>query len=211
MYENLNTNGLYRFCITIVNMAYINFLWILFVITGFGVFGLFPSTVAIFSTVRQFIKGNNDFPIFQSYWQTYKTHFLKSNLIGFCYIFAGIVIYFDVMYFSSPTSILSLILLYFFRIVAVIYLIFGLFLFPVYVHYYQEKWWRYFKSTAAFMMMSPLTVIAGVAGIFAVISIFRILPGLIPVFMCSSIAYFLMLISFSGFDKIEQRLESQYQ
>src|SRR5690625_1258451 len=129
--DNLHTNGLYRLSVAVVKMAYINFLWILFVILGLGLFGLFPATVAIFSTVRQWIKGNHHFPIFKFFRKKYKTNFINSNLLGFGYVFIGVVIYSDIIYFSSPTSILSLTLLYFFRILAVVYLIFGLFLFPV--------------------------------------------------------------------------------
>lgn len=200
--EDNYLNGIHKFSVFILKLAYINFLWILFMIAGFGIFGFFPSTIATFSVVRQWIMGNPDTPIFKTFWDTYKKEFLRSNMLGVTYVFIGLILFIDIKYFSTPTNTITLILFYFFWVVAIIYLIFGFFLFPVYVHY-QNKWWEYFKSTFMIMLVSPLTVLSFIVIILGAGTIMRVIPGLIPLFSCSGIAYALMLMSFRVFNRIE--------
>ncbi|MCM3617872.1 YesL family protein [Sutcliffiella horikoshii] len=202
MNNNQFMDGFYRFCLMFIKLAYLNILWMLFILIGFGVLGLFPSTIAMFGIVRQWIKGNADLPIFQTFWQTYRKEFGKGNMMGITYLLAGIILYIDILYFSSPKSVITLVLYYFFWVVTFLYLLLGVFLFPVYVHY-QSKWWQYFKSTAMVMLMNPLVVIAFLIILSGGWLILRAIPGLIPLFSGSMIAYALMLVSYKAFDKVE--------
>jgi uncharacterized membrane protein YesL len=195
-------DGFYKFCLMFTKLAYVNLLWMLFTLAGLGVLGFFPSTVAMFTVVRQWVKGNTDAPVFGTFIKTYKKEFIKANLLGVTYFSAGAILYIDILYFSSPSSIFMLILYYFFWVLTCVYLLLGVFLFPIYVHY-QAKWWHYFKSTLLIMLMNPIVVAAyllvlGGAGI-----LIRALPGLIPLFSGSVVAYALMLISYKAFNKVE--------
>ncbi|MBM7618465.1 putative membrane protein YesL [Bacillus tianshenii] len=202
MSNNHYMDGFYKFCLMFARLAYLNLLWILFILAGLGVFGLFPSTVAMFTVVRQWVKGNTDAPVFRIFIGTFKKEFIKANLLGVTYLAAGVILYIDILYFSSPSNLGLLILYYFFWVLTGIYLLLGVFLFPVYVHY-QARWWHYFKSTLLIMLMNPLVVAAfllilGCGGV-----ILRALPGLIPLFSGSFMAYALMLVSYKAFNKVE--------
>ncbi|MGY3714685.1 YesL family protein [Sutcliffiella cohnii] len=200
--DNQYMDGFYKFSFMFARLAYLNILWLLFILLGLGIFGFFPSTVAMFAIVRQWVKGNRDIPVFQTFWLTYKKEFMKSNLLGISYGFIGLILYVDILYFSSPSSAVMLVLYYFFWVVTFIYLLLGVFLFPVYVHY-QTKWWNYFKSTILLMFMNPLVVVAFILIIASSVIILRALPGLIPVFAGSVTAYALMMISYKAFNKVE--------
>ncbi|MCK6206151.1 YesL family protein [Bacillus infantis] len=202
MTNNPHMDGLYKFCLMFVRLAYVNLLWIFFTLLGAVFLGFFPSTAAMFAIVRQWIKGNKDLPLFQTYWNTFKKEFVKANMIGAAYFGAGIILYIDILYFSSPANIGLLILYYFFWVTAFLYLLLGTFLFPVYVHY-QAKWWQYFKSTFMIMLMNPLAVLAHLAILIGVAIILRALPGLLPLFAGSAMAYALTLVSFKAFSKVE--------
>ena len=39
----------------VMQLAYINLLWILFTLLGFGIFGLFPSTAALFAVTNEWV------------------------------------------------------------------------------------------------------------------------------------------------------------
>ncbi|CAG9621155.1 YesL family protein [Sutcliffiella rhizosphaerae] len=207
MPNNSYMDGFYKFCLMFARLAYVNILWIFFILLGLGIFGFFPSTVAMFTLIRQWVQGNVDEPVFRTFWNTYKREFVKTNLIGITYYAAGLILYIDILYFSSPHTIFLLFLYYFFWVLTGIYLLLGIFLFPVYVHY-QLKWWQYFRSTLLIMLMNPLVVVSfllvlGGAGI-----LLRAIPGLIPLFSGSAITYILMLISYRTFSKMEALTDS---
>ena len=199
-------NSYVKFCIFFVKLAYINLLWLLFIVLGIGILGFFPATMAMFSIVRQWIMGNNEGSIFNSFWNIFKREFITANVIGASYVLIGFIIYFDILYFSTPESIAGIIIYYFFWLVAVIYVLFGIFIFPVYVHY-ENGWWKYYKSTLMIMVLNPLTVIVVIFYIFGIVFLLRILPGLIPFFSGSAIGYMVMLLSYRSFIKTEQTLD----
>lgn len=199
-------NSYVKFCAFFVKLAYLNLLWLLFIVLGIGILGFFPATIAMFSIIRQWIMGNNEGSIFSNFWNIFKREFITTNLIGASYVIIGFIIYFDILYFSTPASIAGIIIYYFFWLVAVIYVLLGIFLFPVYVHY-KNGWWKYYKSTLMIMVLNPLTVIAVIFYIFAILILLRILPGIIPFFSGSAIGYMVMLLSYRSFIKTEQTLD----
>jgi uncharacterized membrane protein YesL len=85
---------IYRICIWISKLAYINLLWILFSLIGLVVLGITPSTVGIFAVVRKWLReGIDHTPILQTYWTTYKKEFWRANLLGFVFLIIGIILY----------------------------------------------------------------------------------------------------------------------
>ncbi|KMK78067.1 YesL family protein [Alkalihalobacillus pseudalcaliphilus] len=203
-------NGFYKFSIMFMRLAYVNLLWLLFMAAGLILFGFFPATIALYTVVRQWVRGNLDVPVFQTFFQTFKSEFVKGNAMGLVYFVIGFILYIDILYFSSPTTITSLIFYYFFWVVTFIYLLVGFFIFPVYVQY-QQKWWNYFRTSIFIMLMNPVVVISYILLIGSTGIIMRALPGLIPLFSGSALAFALCMISQRGFRKMEQIQEEREQ
>ncbi|WP_413377404.1 YesL family protein [Alkalihalobacillus sp. 1P02AB] len=203
-------SGFYKFSMLFVRLAYINLLWLLFIALGLIIFGFFPATIAMFTVVRQWVQGNLEVPVFSTFFHAFKKEFLKGNMLGLSYLLIGFILYIDILYFSSPSTIITLVLYYFFWVVTFIYLLLGFFLFPVYVQY-QNKWWRYYKSSLLIMVLNPLVVISYILMIGVAAIILRALPGLIPLFSGSALAFGLMLVSYRAFVKVEDLQEKGEQ
>jgi uncharacterized membrane protein YesL len=59
------TNGVYRFCEWVTRLAYLNLLWIMFSLAGLVVFGVMPSTIAMYTVTRRWLTEDVDIPIFK--------------------------------------------------------------------------------------------------------------------------------------------------
>ncbi|MED4040800.1 YesL family protein [Niallia taxi] len=128
------TNGIYRFCEWVTRLAYLNLLWGLFTLCGLVVFGIGPSTVAMYSVSRQWLLGNTDIRIFSSFFAAFKQEFRKANLLGFILLGLAAIFYVDFKIMESmneETSVMAIILLS----LLLVFTVLLLFVFPVYVHY----------------------------------------------------------------------------
>ncbi|WHY02787.1 DUF624 domain-containing protein [Neobacillus sp. DY30] len=112
----------------ILNLVYVNFLWILFTILGVGIFGIGPSTYALVSICRQWIRGQS-LPVFKTYWKYYKESFIESVIISWLYLIGGIVLIVDLMHVSNWYIRVALFLISFVYLLSLIYI------FPIMAHY----------------------------------------------------------------------------
>ncbi|MGG0737666.1 YesL family protein [Niallia taxi] len=113
---------------SILNLVYVNVLWVLFTLLGLGVFGIGPSTYALVSICRQWIRGNR-IPVFETYWKYYKENFKESVLISWIYLFVGFVIAVDLL------TVINWYLRAALLIVGFIYLLSLVYIFPIMAHY----------------------------------------------------------------------------
>lgn len=114
---------------TILKLVYINFLWWLFTLLGLGIFGAGPSTYALVSIMRQWIRGNTSIPTFSSYWKYYKESFKESVVISWIYALIGYVLVIDLLYVSNWY------LKVFFVIISLLYFLSAVYIFPLMAHY----------------------------------------------------------------------------
>lgn len=199
---------IYRAAEWIMRLAYVNFLWLLFTIMGLIVFGLFPSTVGVFTVARQWIKRDTEIPVWHTYWQAYKKEFVKANIVGYVFAVIGYIVYLDMKFFQLQGGMLFVILSYAFLIVFIIYMVMALFLFPVYVHY-ELKTLQYLKQTFFIVMLRPLDVLFAVAGFIAVYYLMLFVQVLMLFFGMSVMAVVLMWIAYRSFHKLEIKIEKQ--
>src|SRR5690625_78727 len=113
--------GYYKFSVWITRFAYLNLLWILFTLLGFIVFGFMPATAAMFAVVRKWNMGEDDIPIFKTFWKAYREDFLKTNGLGLILFFIGYILIMEfkilrlqesVIYFIVSFSVLAILILY---------------------------------------------------------------------------------------------------
>lgn len=128
------TNGVYRFCEWITRLAYLNLLWLSFSLVGLVVFGITPSTVAMFTVVRKWLAGDTDFPIYKTFFAAFKKEFVKANIVGLILFGIAALFYVDFMIFGlmnqEPTYVTVI-----FTSLLTVFGVLVLFLFPVYVYY----------------------------------------------------------------------------
>lgn len=186
-----------------IELIYINVLWILFTVLGLGIFGLFPATVAMFTVIRKRIVGEENIKIFHTFSRTYRAEFMKTNGFAVIFYLATYFLYFDLKFLHLNDGKLQflypvLILIFFSSLMTL------LFFFPVYVHF-KLKFFQYFKQAFLIALTSPLEVITiavSAVGIYVAVSIF---PGMIPLFPGSIFAFISTKLSFRAFTRIASR------
>lgn len=198
-------DGFYDFGVKLLKIIYLNFLWLFFSAIGLFVFGIFPATIALFTITRQFLL-NIEKPITKTFWEVYKTEWLRGNgYAGISYIIVLILaIDFYAIYMVDSLSFLLI------PTFIIAFLIFGtlFFFFPVYVHF-DLAFLAMIKQAFLFTITSPFTVILNALCIVLTYGIFNIMPGAIPLFAGSVLSWFVMKFSLHSFKKIEQRKVSE--
>lgn len=188
-------------CQWITRLAYINLLWLFFMSVGLFVFGAAPSTVAMFTIMRKWIKGETDLPVFSFFWETCKKEFWKANRLGFILLGISIILYLDWRLISSVQGSLYPILIGCLFGVVFLFLIVMLFIFPVYVQY-EYKTLQYIKTAFLLGISYPLYTMVMISAAICVFAISLFFNGIGLLFFGSSISYVLMYISNLLFTKI---------
>ncbi|WP_080848927.1 YesL family protein [Cytobacillus gottheilii] len=188
----------------ITKFAYVNLLWIGFSLAGLVVFGIFPATVSMFTVVRKWIMGDADIPIFQTFWNTYKSEFMKSNSLGAITIFVlGLIILNLVIIQNAGSGFFGIIQVpvYMFMFVAGITIFY---MFPVYVHF-ELTLVQIIKNSFLMMLLHPIENLVMISGVAAVALVVKFIPGLGFFFGGSMTAAILMAACYLVFKKVKKK------
>lgn len=192
---------LYVICDWIARLAYINLLWIGFSLAGLILFGFMPATVAMFTIIRKWIMGENDFSIFQTFWQTYKTEFLKSNVLGGILMIIGGLLLLDLRISQSGTTAFSLIMSLLMISGLFILFLMVLYALPIFVHF-NLSIFNIMKTAFVLSISQPIFTIVMIVGSIAVYFMVINIPGLIPFFGGSLLAFIIMWSASLCFNKV---------
>ena len=198
--------GFYKISEWIMRLAYINLLWIMFTIMGLGLFGLFPATISMFTVIRKWLMGFDDIPIFKTFWTSYKKEFLKSNLLGLLIMVTGYVLYIDLYFLGRADGFISVIYYPTF-LLSIGFILTICYIFPTFVHF-DVSVFQVVKNSFLIMLMNPLSTIMMVIGSIAVYMLMTTLPGLIPIFGGSVLAFVIMWSAFLAFTRIERQRQA---
>lgn len=197
-------SGFYNISVWISRFVYVNLLWGLFTFVGLVIFGFFPATAAMFAVTRKWVMGETDVPVFKTYWKSYKTEFLKSNILGIILVVIGYILFIDIRFFQS-TDIGILQILYIpLLIVTFVFSLALLYVFPIFVHY-DIKLHLVLKNSFFLMIMNPLSTMMMIAGLIIIYYMMMLVPGLILFFTGSTVAFVLMFSAYRAISKVEQR------
>ncbi|WP_078596190.1 YesL family protein [Evansella clarkii] len=179
----------------------LNLLWLLFTIAGLGVFGVMPSTVALFAIIREWIKGDKDIPLFASYYKFYKGDFIRSNVLGIFFLVIFYILYvnftFVSYFYAESIQIFIYIVIFFFAAVA---LMTYLNLFSIFAHF-KYKTWQYIKASVGLVFLHPGKTLLQLLWVIAYLIIAVNFPRTFMVIGVSVFAYILMAINYTTFKK----------
>lgn len=189
----------------IMKLAYINILWILFSIFGLLIFGFFPATISMFSIIRKWILGiDKEFPVFKTFYQTFKQEFIKSNLLGLL-VMAVMILFFLELDFIEQYENDFLQMFYFpLFILRYIFYITILFIFSTYVHY-NLKFFQLLKNSFLIMVISPISVIIIILSGIIIYLFTRYMPISILFLSGSLFVLVIMWSALSAFENIEKK------
>jgi uncharacterized membrane protein YesL len=188
----------------ISKFAYLNILWIGFSLAGLIVLGFFPATIAMFTIIRKWLKGETEVPIFRTFWTTWKSELFRSNGLGLLVaVVAGLIVFNLVFVERSANGFTSVIQIpiYLFMFAAIMTI---LYLFPVYVHF-ELKWFQMVKNSFLMMLISPIENIVMITGIVAVLFVVKFIPALGFFFGGSLIAAIIMSAAYLVFGKMDRK------
>ncbi|KML08185.1 YesL family protein [Rossellomorea marisflavi] len=185
----------------VIHLAYLNLLWAVFTVAGLGILGFFPATAAVHTVARKRLMGDEEFPMFKVFWESFRSEFVRAN--GFMIVFAliGYILYYDILFIqmnSGKLTFLVPVLLF----ISLSFILAVLFFFPVYVHF-RLRFFSVIKQALLIALTSPVEVVMMIAGWIAVYGAVSLLPGLIPLCSVSVLAYLGMWTGLRAFSKIE--------
>lgn len=198
--------GFFRISEWIMRFAYANLVWLLFTLMGGVILGVFPATIALFTLTRKWLRGEPDTPVFSTFFITFKQEFIKGNLFALTFAAITYVLFIDFQYLAIVTGNLYMFLLFTFILVAILFIILFMYIFPVYVHF-QLSFINYLKY-ALLIGITNLHLTIGTGVILALFYyVLMLIPGLIPFFAVSLPAYVTMWSANTAFKLLERKKE----
>lgn len=132
------TNILTVFSIWVMNLFILHIYWIGGTLLGGVVFGVAPSSIALFSTIRKLFTHSNTINVFDYFKKEYKANFKKSFAIGLLYLVIALFIYSYILFITATTTSLLAYTHIFIYAFLFLLIIFTFYLIPVYVHFEME-------------------------------------------------------------------------
>lgn len=195
--------GYYKFSVWAMKLAYVNLLWTIFTLLGFGVFGFMPATVAMFSVIRKWNMGEEDIPVFKTFWDTYRKEFFKANGLGIILFIFGYILVIEFQILRLQENIIYFIVSFGVLAVFILYAIVLTYFFPIYVHF-NLKITDYLKWPFIIGVVHPILTLFMMGGFAAIVYITYItIPAILFFFGGSVTAYFIMWGASKTFEKYE--------
>jgi uncharacterized membrane protein YesL len=177
------------------NLVLLNLLWFLFSVFGLFIIGFFPATAALFAVLRQLIMEDEDTPILKTFMKKFKSEFVMSNLVGYLVFIFGLILYVDYRVLQQlDNHILHLALTSITIVIAIIYLLTLLYIFPLFVHF-NLKFWQYPKHALILAVAKPFQTIMMVGGLAIVLFLYMKIPVLVLIFGMSLISLVMMKVA----------------
>lgn len=217
--------GLYRICEWIMRFSVTNVLWLLFnlpvvylgltllfvenmnemmtILTTMAIlapFIFFPATTAMFGVVRKWVLGEQDIPLFRSFWQYYKENYVRSMCGGLLFIVLSVICIVDLIFFSTQKQP---VLFYFFIFLSVFLFVIVLNFFSNTVHFHTP-FLASVKNAILLSIAKPFnTLLTFATNAAIVVFSFQVATFLIPFFMGSLCAYLSFVFYYRAILQVE--------
>ncbi|MGY4691564.1 YesL family protein [Salibacterium sp. K-3] len=188
-------------CRWICYFFYLNVMWTACTLLGGIIFGIAPSTVALFAVARRTCLGEEEVPVFRTFWKSYRKEFLKANALGLSLIGFGLVWYFNLNFFRAFDGAVFTGLNVLMMVIGIVFIFMLLYIFPTYVHY-KMKFFQYIKYSIALSFINIANVILMVISLLAAYYFFISFPGFIPICGVSLLAQINMWLVYQSLKKM---------
>lgn len=206
MFEGL-FGAFYRFGETVMLLLYVNLLWVCFTLLGLIIFGFGPSTIAMFAVFRKWSMGESDVPVFKTFWGSFRSDFFKANALGVILLVLAYMLYVNLNFLELQGAWINVISRYILLMIAVIYVIMFIYIFPLYVHY-ENRFFSYFKKSILIAIYHPIRTIYAIAALLTLYYLFYVLPVFIFLIGPSLTSMVIMWIVYRTFQRIEYKQET---
>ncbi|MGG3468555.1 DUF624 domain-containing protein [Neobacillus pocheonensis] len=195
---------IYKACVWIMRLAYLNVLWIAFTLLGLLIFGLGPATSAMFSISRKWIIGEDNIPVFRTFLTQFRSDFRKIFYLSAILFSVGALLLANLMFFTKGDVPLLQIAKILTVNLAIVYGVMLIYIFPVFCHF-DLKLLQYLKQSFYIGFLHPVFTLFLVLGMVGIGFVFLKVPGLMLFFSGSSFSLFLTWGAHKAFSKLESK------
>lgn len=231
--------GLYRISEWIMRLSAINLLWVfgsipflflvlsmllspsevdlavfqqwIFLLAIVAPFTLVPASGAMFTVARKWVTGDEDVPLFKTFWRGYKENYKQSMLGGFVFVLLFVIVFVNYRFYGTQSGTLSLVSYLF---IAFFFLLIAAFVnyLSIMVHFHM-KFWQIVKNSLLVTIGNPINSVFILIANAVIVYISTKYTFLIPFFMgslCAVVSYWTFHRSYLRLQmKIEKMNQNQ--
>jgi|SRR5690625_137852 len=201
-------NSLDRLLKVILQVAFLNFLWILFTVMGLVIGGIFPATTAAINVSRKWHKEKEIHATFKIFKETYTREFIKSNIIGLILVLIGGILSLNYYALQELGNKVPIFIVFAYFFVIFLYCVLLVWIFPLLSHY-DTTIIQYFKNALIIGITKLMTTVIIMFITFMVLYFSLKLPSM---FLFNSISLIVLSCSFFSeqvFTEIDGRVANQ--
>lgn len=171
-------------------------------------FCFFPASAALCTVARKWVMGDEDVPLFKTFFRGFKSNYKQSMLGGLFFSFILIVLLINVQFYSEKGSYISVVSYLF--IVMVLLLVVAVMNYLSMLTHFEMKTRTLIKNSILFTIGRPLTSLMLLVGnsVILYVSFFKF-TFLVPFFMGSLMGAFSFWSFYKVLQKIQEKEESQ--
>ncbi|WYP26984.1 DUF624 domain-containing protein [Alkalihalobacillus sp. FSL W8-0930] len=201
------TGGIYAVGEIFLFLVKLNVLWLIGTVAGLLLFGFGPSTLAMCDVIRRWMRKEADVPVWRTFWQQYKTYFLRGNGLTFVLILGALMIYVNTTFFIVDSAWVVIFVRYALFLVAALLVLTALYVFPATVHF-DLTLLDSLKQSFFIALYMPLRTLYMVAAVLTVYHILFLFPVLLFLFGISFFCFIQLYIVLRTFAKLELKQAS---
>jgi uncharacterized membrane protein YesL len=170
-------------------------------------FTFVPATAAMFAVARKWTMGDEDVPLFKTFFRNYKQNYLQSMLGGFIFAILGLILFVNMSFYGTTATSLGF-LVYLF-IVLFVFLVAAFFNFMSILVHFHMKLWQMIKNSLLLTLGNPIQSIGilVVNGFILYIS-YTVGKGFLFVFFSGSL---IAISTFWQFNRNLQKIQTKFE
>jgi uncharacterized membrane protein YesL len=182
----------------------LSMMWMLAIVAPFT---LIPATSAMFAVARKWVMGDDDVPLFKTYFRSYKDNYKQSMLGGLIFVVFGAILIVNLDFYSDRTDGL--------RWLSILFLSFSVVFFAAFINFmsltvhFHMKLFQLVKNAFIMTLGQPVTSVAILVTNGFIIYISGQYTFLIPFFMGSLCAITSFWYFYRSFQRIQDKADKQ--
>ncbi|MDQ0300074.1 putative membrane protein YesL [Salibacterium salarium] len=183
-------------------LALLNLLWLLSSLAGLFVLGAFPALTAMLGVTRKWILESVEIPIAKTFFKQFKNDFWKANAIGWLLILGGSILYFNFELLLNLSMDFSVVVIFAFYFVIMLFAIVAINIFPLYVHYEASVSNQFKNAFIVGIVRMPITLALFIL-VGGMVYLGAIMPTVVLFFSGSLLSYTAMRLTLFSVKKVE--------
>ncbi|UOQ48429.1 DUF624 domain-containing protein [Gracilibacillus caseinilyticus] len=196
------SGGIFKICEWLYRLALLQIIAIIFTLAGGIIFGIFPAITAMFALNSKWL-AQEDFSITKTFWEAFKQHFVKSNVVGLAVLLTGTALYIDFALLQNFSGIFYYLILSSSATVFVLSIIVLLYVFGLMITFPDSRLIDLIKRAIQISTLFPLQTVWMGLSLISFLFICWVIPGIGFLFMGSGLSCIAMYFSRFALTRIE--------